>query len=88
MIQRVFSKYNLNRRFASDLLQFCLQLQEQFCNKMFPGEKNTYRKLRGRIPEDVYFSAILLNGANPNLLYDLFDGKEVGTRFFAKGGCV
>ena len=26
---------------------------------MFPGEKNTYRKLRGRIPEDVYFSAIL-----------------------------
>ena len=59
MIQRVFSKYNLNRRFASVLLQFCLQLQEQFCNKMFPGEKNTYRKLRGQIPADVYFPAIL-----------------------------
>ena len=59
MIQRVFSKYNLNRRFASGLLQFCLQLQEQFCNKMFPGEKNTYRKLRGQIPADVYFQTIL-----------------------------
>ena len=59
MIQRVFSKYNLNRRFASVLLQFCLQTQEQFCNKMFPGEKNTYRKLRKQIPADVYFQAIL-----------------------------
>ena len=36
----------------------CLQLQEQFCNKMFPGEKNTYRKLRKQIPADVYFPAI------------------------------
>jgi glutamate 5-kinase len=27
---------------------------------------------------------VILNGAEPNLLYDLFDGKEVGTRFFAK----
>ena len=26
---------------------------------MFPGEKNTYRKLRGQIPADVYFPAIL-----------------------------
>ena len=58
MIQRI-SKYNLNRRFASVLLQFCLQLQEQFCNKMFPGEKNTYRKLRKQIPADVYFQTIL-----------------------------
>ena len=28
---------------------------------------------------------VILNGAEPNLLYDLFDGKQVGTRFFAKG---
>ena len=49
------SKYSSSRRFASDLLQFCLQLQEQFCNKMFPGEKNTYRKLRKQIPADVYY---------------------------------
>ena len=26
---------------------------------MFPGEKNTYRKLRTQIPADVYFQAIL-----------------------------
>ena len=26
---------------------------------MFPGEKNTYRKLRGQIPADVYFQTIL-----------------------------
>ena len=31
---------------------------------------------------------VILNGAEPNLLYDLFEGKEVGTRFFAKGGKV
>lgn len=29
---------------------------------------------------------VILNGAAPELLYDLFDGKAVGTRFFAKGG--
>ena len=28
---------------------------------------------------------VILNGAEPNLLYDLFEGKQVGTRFFAKG---
>ena len=28
---------------------------------------------------------VILNGAEPNLLYDLFEGKEVGTRFFANG---
>ena len=27
---------------------------------------------------------VILNGAEPNLLYDLFEGKAVGTRFFAK----
>ena len=26
---------------------------------MFPGDKNTYRKLRKQIPADVYFQAIL-----------------------------
>ena len=29
---------------------------------------------------------VIFNGAEPNLLYDLFEGKEVGTRFFAMGG--
>jgi hypothetical protein len=53
------SKYNLNRRFASVLLQFCLQLQEQFCNKMFPGEKNTYRELPGTDSGRCIFPAIL-----------------------------
>ncbi len=28
---------------------------------------------------------VILNGAEPSLLYDLFDGKQVGTRFFPKG---
>lgn len=28
---------------------------------------------------------VILNGANPALLYDLFDGKQVGTRFLTKG---
>lgn len=28
---------------------------------------------------------VILNGEKPTLLYDLFDGKKVGTRFFPKG---
>ena len=28
---------------------------------------------------------VILNGAEPSLLYDLFEGKCIGTRFFAKG---
>ena len=28
---------------------------------------------------------VILNGEKPSLLYELFDGKNVGTRFFAKG---
>lgn len=28
---------------------------------------------------------VIINGENPKLLYDLFEGKPVGTRFFAKG---
>lgn len=28
---------------------------------------------------------VILNGAAPTLLYDLFDGKSIGTRFFVKG---
>lgn len=27
---------------------------------------------------------VIMNGENPTLLYDLFDGKPVGTRFFSK----
>ena len=34
---------------------------------------------------DANCEMVILNGAEPNLLYDLFEGKEVGTRFFAKG---
>lgn len=34
---------------------------------------------------DAKCEMVILNGAEPNLLYDLFDGKAVGTRFFAKG---
>ena len=27
---------------------------------------------------------VILNGAKPELLYDLFDGKAIGTRFYGK----
>ena len=27
---------------------------------------------------------VIMNGAKPSLLYDLFDGKLVGTRFYGK----
>lgn len=31
---------------------------------------------------------IIANGENPEVLYDLFDGKPVGTRFAGRGCCV
>ena len=31
---------------------------------------------------------VIANGENPEILYDLFDGKQVGTRFAGKGCCV
>ena len=31
---------------------------------------------------------VIANGEDPNVLYDLFDGKPVGTRFLGKGCCV
>ena len=31
---------------------------------------------------------VIANGENPEVLYDLFDGKQVGTRFAGKGCCV
>lgn len=31
---------------------------------------------------------VIANGENPEVLYDLFDGKQVGTRFAGKGLCV
>lgn len=31
---------------------------------------------------------IIANGENPEILYDLFDGKPVGTRFAGRGCCV
>ncbi len=31
---------------------------------------------------------VITNGENPEVLYDLFDGKPVGTRFLGKGCCV
>ena len=33
---------------------------------------------------DANCEMVILNGAEPGLLYDLVEGKEVGTRFFAK----
>ena len=29
---------------------------------------------------------VIMNGKNPDLLYDLFDNKQVGTLFLAKNG--
>lgn len=31
---------------------------------------------------------VIANGENPEVLYDLFDGKPVGTRFLGRGCCV
>ena len=28
---------------------------------------------------------VIMNGSNPEKLYDLFEGKSIGTRFYAKG---
>ena len=28
--------------------------------------------------------SMIVNGANPEILYDILDGKQVGTRFLAK----
>ena len=33
---------------------------------------------------DAKCEMVILNGAEPSLLYNLFEGKQVGTRFFAK----
>lgn len=35
--------------------------------------------------EEAGCEMVILNGENPTLLYELFDGKKVGTRFFPKG---
>ena len=34
----------------------------------------------------VNVSVVIMNGKNPDLLYDLFDNKQVGTLFLAKNG--
>lgn len=39
-----------------------------------------------KICTEVGCEMVILNGANPKFLYDLFDGKSVGTRFLAKKG--
>ena len=31
---------------------------------------------------------VIANGEDPDVLYDLFDGKQVGTKFMGKGCCV
>ena len=38
-----------------------------------------------QICQDCGCEMVILNGEKPELLYDLFDGREVGTRFFRKG---
>jgi glutamate 5-kinase len=42
-------------------------------------------KLRAaKIAMDAGFDMIIMNGENPEALYDLCDGKAVGTRFIGK----
>lgn len=38
-----------------------------------------------RITTEQGTDTVILNGSDPEILYDLFDGKPVGTRFCAKG---
>ena len=46
-------------------------------------------KLRAaKITTDDGCDMIIANGENPEVLYDLFDGKSVGTRFAGRGCCV
>lgn len=40
------------------------------------------------IVTDAGIDMVIANGENPEILYDLFDGKQVGTRFAGKGLCV
>ena len=42
-------------------------------------------KLRAaKIVTDAGCDMIIANGSDPELLYDIMDGKSVGTRFYAK----
>ena len=34
---------------------------------------------------DAGMDMIIANGSNPEILYDIFEGKSVGTRFVGKG---
>ena len=36
-----------------------------------------------QIAMDAGVEMIIANGRNPEILYDIFDGKEIGTKFFA-----
>ena len=38
-----------------------------------------------RIAGDAGIDMVIANGANPALIYDILDGKPVGTRFIGKG---
>ena len=49
------------------------------------GSGGMATKLRAaKIAMDAGFDMIIMNGENPKLLYDLCDGKAVGTRFIGK----
>ena len=50
------------------------------------GTGGMYTKLRAaRIATDGGCDMIITNGKSPEVLYDILDGKTVGTRFFAEG---
>ena len=53
------------------------------------GSGGMATKLRAAtIAMDAGIDMYIANGENPELLYDLFDGKPVGTRFIGKKVCV
>jgi glutamate 5-kinase len=50
------------------------------------GTGGMQTKLRAaRITTEAGCDMIIANGAEPNLLYDILDGKPVGTKFYANG---
>ena len=41
-----------------------------------------------KIATEAGIDMVIANGEDPDVLYDLFDGKQVGTKFMGKGCCV
>ena len=53
------------------------------------GSGGMATKLRAAtIVTEAGIDMIIANGENPDVLYDLFDGKPVGTKFLGQGCCV